>query len=183
MKKKLFIGVLLLTQYGCSIMSVEECKTANWESVGEKDGALGKQTQLAKYDKACQKAEISPVQTSYEKGYRKGLQYYCQPQKIFTLALKGQGRYDVCPLEQQQGLTNYYNVAHRYYSAKIDYENTKAQYNRQLNLLMSSKVPRKDIANYQRQLNNLDSLSIQRLADFWTAERNMLEFKKQYRLN
>ena len=31
---------------GCAAMSVEQCKTANWFNVGEKDGSAGRESRL-----------------------------------------------------------------------------------------------------------------------------------------
>jgi hypothetical protein len=44
-----------------------------------------------------QKANITPNQNLYEKGYQKGLNFYCRPETIFDEALAGRGDYRVCP--------------------------------------------------------------------------------------
>ena len=41
----LLVGFTILLS-GCAAMSVEQCKTANWFKVGEKDGAAGRETRL-----------------------------------------------------------------------------------------------------------------------------------------
>jgi hypothetical protein len=69
-------------------MSVEQCKTANWFNVGEKDGSAGRESRLDQYYSSCQKANITPNQNLYEKGYQKGLNFYCRPETIFDEALK-----------------------------------------------------------------------------------------------
>lgn len=45
---------------GCAAMSVEQCKTANWFNVGEKDGSAGRESRLDQYYSSCQKANITP---------------------------------------------------------------------------------------------------------------------------
>ena len=39
--KNIGLAILAISLSGCAAMSVEECKTANWSLVGEKDGAKG----------------------------------------------------------------------------------------------------------------------------------------------
>ena len=47
-KISLLLGFTILLS-GCAAMSVEQCKTANWFNVGEKDGAAGQESRLDKY--------------------------------------------------------------------------------------------------------------------------------------
>jgi hypothetical protein len=81
--KNIGLAILAISLSGCAAMSVEECKTANWSLVGEKDGSKGSSPRLDQYYKACGKANIVPDQKSYERGYKEGLGYYCQPANIF----------------------------------------------------------------------------------------------------
>ena len=73
MKIILPFSILTFLLSGCAAMSVEQCKTANWLNVGEKDGAAGRESRLDQYYSSCQKANIIPNQSLYEKGYQKGL--------------------------------------------------------------------------------------------------------------
>lgn len=97
-------------------MSVEQCKTANWFNVGEKDGSAGRESRLDQYYSSCQKANITPNQNLYEKGYQKGLNFYCRPETIFDEALAGRGDYRVCPIE---------NVIHYVHIIKSHMNTTK----------------------------------------------------------
>jgi hypothetical protein len=63
---------IVIFAFGCAAMSVEQCKTANWFNVGEKDGSAGRES-IDQYYSSCQKANITPNQNLYEKGYQKGL--------------------------------------------------------------------------------------------------------------
>jgi hypothetical protein len=113
----IFIGLS-----GCTAMSVEECHTANWGQVGERDGELGRSPRLASYYKACQKANLVPDQRAYEQGYKQGLEYYCQPEVIFRKSLVGQGGYMVCPASQRSLLRSYHEIPTAYYEAKLKRE-------------------------------------------------------------
>ena len=56
MKNSLTLAALTVLLSGCAAMSVEQCKTANWLNVGEKDGAAGRESRLDQYYSSCQKA-------------------------------------------------------------------------------------------------------------------------------
>ena len=102
-KISLLLGFTILLS-GCAAMSVEQCKTANWLNVGEKDGAAGREVRLDQYYSSCQKANIVPNQKLYEQGYQKGLGYYCRPETIFNEALEGRGDFRICPLDKRESL-------------------------------------------------------------------------------
>ena len=69
MKIVLILPVFTVLSSGCAAMSVEQCKTANWFNVGEKDGSAGQESRLDRYYSSCQKASVVPNQSLYEKGY------------------------------------------------------------------------------------------------------------------
>ncbi|MBK0411782.1 hypothetical protein JEO87_15000 [Acinetobacter pittii] len=47
--KNIGLAILAISLSGCAAMSVEECKTANWSLVGEKDGSKGSSPRLDQY--------------------------------------------------------------------------------------------------------------------------------------
>ena len=52
----LSVGIILSS---CSVMSVEECKTADWKEVGYKDGSNGLSKQrFSEYISACKEGRI-----------------------------------------------------------------------------------------------------------------------------
>lgn len=52
LNKILWIMPILASLSGCAAMSLEQCKTANWLVVGEKDGSDGRERRLDQYHKA-----------------------------------------------------------------------------------------------------------------------------------
>lgn len=49
MKVIFLLTTLSFLLSGCAAMSVEQCKTANWFNVGEKDGSAGRESRLDQY--------------------------------------------------------------------------------------------------------------------------------------
>lgn len=102
-------------------MTPTECRIANWSQMGERDASQGQSDQIARYVDSCVKQQV-PVSnqsvTQYRKGYQAGLQAYCQPEQILSLASAGKGNLSVCPAVQQTKLRPYYQAGRRHYDAQ-----------------------------------------------------------------
>lgn len=183
MKTIVFLSTLAMLLSGCAAMSIEQCKTANWLSVGEKDGSAGYESRLDKYYSACQKANIIPNQALYEKGYQTGLGYYCQPENIFSEALEGRGDFRVCPAEKRQLLRPYYLVAYEYYQADSEFNRSQNEISRYLKELERTDLSSKVRDDYKKRLYDLriNSSSVQ--SRYHNAVRNMERFKAEHGLN
>ncbi|ENX15741.1 hypothetical protein F895_02287 [Acinetobacter sp. CIP 64.2] len=183
MKKILLLSTLTILLSGCAAMSVEQCKTANWFNVGEKDGSNGHDSRLDKYYSSCQKANIVPNQKLYDQGYQKGLSYYCRPENIFSEALEGRGDIHVCPIEKRESLRSYYQVANEYYQADSEFNRSQSDMNRYL-----KELERKDLSNkvrddYQKRLYDLRINSSWVQSRYQQAVRNLERFKAEHGLN
>ncbi|MCH7336763.1 DUF2799 domain-containing protein [Acinetobacter sp. NIPH 2699] len=182
MKKILFLSMLTVLLSGCAAMSVEQCKTANWFNVGEKDGSAGHESRLDKYYSSCQKANVVPNQSLYEKGYQKGLGYYCRPETIFNEALDGRGDFRVCPLDKRASLHRYYQVANDYYQANAEFDRSQNDLSHYLKELERKDLTSKQREDYKKRLNNvhLNSRSVQ--SRYHDAVRNLERFKAEHGL-
>ena len=183
MKTIFQISILSLLLSGCAVMSVEQCKNANWEDIGEKDGAIGKEPRLDKYYSSCQKADITPNQALYEKGYKQGLSYYCRPESIFYEAMAGRGHYQVCPIEKRDVLRSYYQVANEYYQANSEFERTQNDIGYYL-----KELDRKDLTlavrdKYKKRLYDLRLNSSKVQYRYQDAVRALERFKAEHALD
>ena len=174
-------SALLVLMSGCASMSIEQCKTANWQSVGEKDGANGAGSLLARHYKACQKAQVVPDQKQYEQGYAKGLSYYCTPRTVFDYALQGRGNYEYCPVQQRASLRPYHQTANQYFQAKRAFSDSENQWTSARQKLLENGLKEKDRTYYKKLvMEGYDRLpQLRRDLDF--AEQQLLDFK--YRNN
>ena len=166
---------------GCASMSVEQCKTANWYQIGEKEGASGSGSLLDRHYKACQKVQVIPNQTQYEQGFKKGLSYYCTPRTVFDYALQGRGNYEYCPLQQRASLRPYYQTANQYYQARKTFSENEGKWSLARQKLLERGLKEKDRTYYQKMvMEGYDRLpQLRRDLDF--AEQQLLDFK--YRNN
>lgn len=91
------LGLLALTG-ACETMSADECKVADWRSLGFQDGANG--TSLDKYaarEKSCAKTGVTAQFEPYSVGRTDGLRSFCTPERGFRAALGGYVYPGVCP--------------------------------------------------------------------------------------
>ena len=174
----LLVGFTILLS-GCAAMSVEQCKTANWFNVGEKDGAAGRESRLDKYYSSCQKANIVPNQKLYEQGYQKGLGYYCRPETIFNEALEGRGDFRICPLDKRESLRIYYQVANGYYQANSEFDRSQNDINYYLKELERKDLSVKDRDDYRKRLYDLRINSSRVQSRYQDAVRNLERFKAE----
>lgn len=173
------VGVLS----GCASMSIEECKTANWTRIGEQDGIKGQGSQLAQHYKACQKASIIPNQQEYEVGLKRGMQYYCAPERIFENALKGQGNYQYCELNQHQVLAPYYEIAHQYYTSQKELDQIERKLEDSKQRLLDPKLSEKDKKIFKEENEHLFKEFLQKRQHFFNIERSLYHFKNKNNLN
>ncbi len=78
---RFFLGTVLLGSTvmlsACATMSKEECKVADWRTVGYQDAASGQYAQLSDHAKSCSKVKIVPDKNQYMLGYTEGEKSYC----------------------------------------------------------------------------------------------------------
>ncbi|MGF1716495.1 DUF2799 domain-containing protein [Photobacterium chitinilyticum] len=96
--RKLALSILVIAQMaGCSSMSVEECKTADWQAVGTIDGQNGvPASRVNDYSEDCKEAGVRVDQPAWYAGYDLGLSYYCVPDNGYRIGRSGRAYYGVC---------------------------------------------------------------------------------------
>ncbi len=180
--KNIGLAILAINLSGCAAMSVEECKTANWSLVGEKDGSKGSSPRLDQYYKACGKANIVPDQKLYERGYKEGLGYYCQPSNIFYNALEGNGNINVCPIEQRNRLRPYYRAASDYYNAKNEYDRYDEKFKQYSDSAYNEKLKPEERERYRKLLRELQIDRDRINRNYWNSIRDIERFKYDHGL-
>lgn len=178
----LFSLIILLS--GCSAMSVEECKIAQWEDVGYNDASQGyDKLRFASYTKACAKGNVTPNQTRYNTGYSAGLKLYCTPQNIFDLGLSGSANYMICPTSELAYLKPYYDVSNSYYEANREKEGLQKEIERYEKLLENKDLKEDVKKSYKNSLNNLEFKRSRIMRNYYDAEDTVERFKRAKNLN
>ena len=88
---------------GCATMSQDECRMADWYSVGFEDGVRGAGADnIGKHREACAEHGIAPDFDRYQAGRDSGLVEFCQPSKAYRLGVAGGGYNGVCNSELEE---------------------------------------------------------------------------------
>ena len=118
---------VMLFMCGCATMSSDECVATDWSAIGYEDGARGYTTdRFSKHRKACAKHGITADFGSYQAGRDQGLVEYCQPGRGYDVGVNGGRYYGVCPVNQEAGFLDAYNVGHQLYTLRsnVNYANS-----------------------------------------------------------
>lgn len=170
----LFSSIVLT---GCASLSPEQCRVADWKALGEKDGYQGREEQLARHVKSCAPIGVTPSTELYRQGYHAGLKVYCQPQHILDQALAGNGRVDVCPIQQQAMLLSYYRAGHAVYESSAEVDRLVQEQDRLERELTEHKTTDQRRAEIRKKLRELDD-SLRRARQAREgAENNLRRYK------
>ena len=97
---------------GCASLSESECRNANWEDVGIRDGAAGRPEEyLIEHSKACAKVAVVPDRGAWMHGREQGLERFCVPYRVYQIGEYG-GGFDagICRNFDQDRLINAYET-------------------------------------------------------------------------
>lgn len=119
MNKKITLAVLstaLLLLSGCATMNEDECRSADWYSVGFEDGAHGRSINyIGNHREACAEYGISPRADRYQDGWNKGIRRYCTPRNGYQAGMHGRSRSAQCPADLAREFRAAYQYGHRIY--------------------------------------------------------------------
>ncbi len=115
---------------GCASMSADECRTADWQTIGYEDGLKGHTGErIARHRKACAKAEITPDLDGYEAGRERGLRVFCKPANAFNLGSDGYNYQGICPADLEADFLVAYEDGRGLYELKEDVRRTQKDIN------------------------------------------------------
>lgn len=106
---------------GCTTMSPQECKTANWQDVGHRDGRDGKSlTMLETRTSDCAEAGVRVDSTAYLRGRDTGLRSFCRIENAGPLGLNGGSYEGVCPPQVDAEFRRHFQAGRAVYSARAE---------------------------------------------------------------
>lgn len=150
--------VVLVSLASCNSLSKEECVAADWQVIGDTDGAAGfdPQERFANHVKSCARVKIVPDQTKWYEGYRGGIQRYCTPLSGLTHGEAGDGYHNVCPPETEPAFMRGYGLGRKSYELR----------SRMNSLLSDISVKEMEIDRlYDEMKNTADDLKRRSLRD------------------
>jgi hypothetical protein len=100
-------------------MSLDKCKSANWEDYGNQEAMEGLQNSYTRWLGECHEYGIIPDEASYSKGYKKGITNFCTFQNGYLIGNDGKQLSTFCPIEAQETFTKGYIEGKRSFDSKV----------------------------------------------------------------
>ncbi|MDQ8023065.1 MAG: DUF2799 domain-containing protein [Moraxellaceae bacterium] len=150
----LWLGLLS----GCASLSEKECRTADWQQIGYRDGSNGyPRSRAVDHAQACRKLGVSVDEPRYFAGHAQGLQRYCTPDNGLRAGLSGQAYANVCPADLAVAFEERYSAGREVWHQRrrideLDNERRSLEY-------QLSRAKTDDDRRYLR--NNLRSLDFE----------------------
>ncbi len=119
-------AILSLGLMGCATLSEEECRSADWRTIGYEDGVDGRpESRIADHRKACADVGIAPDLSLYQDGRMQGLTVYCQPRRGFEEGADGNTYHGVCPPDLDYEFRAAYEDGRRLHDLTSDAEDLR----------------------------------------------------------
>lgn len=159
MKSPLFaVGLLLLT--GCSTLSEQDCRQADWFQIGVRDGRFGEPAALLQqHQTACDRYAVVDG-AAYEAGRVQGLQDYCKLENALRLGLNGLRYKGTCPAEVDMRFNRYNSTALTVYSLRQQLAECQGRIGHQENKMLigrDSLKARSELRILQRERERLQT--------------------------
>lgn len=140
-KNILLLGCISIVVSSCSTLNKDECKTANWRTIGYEDGTKGyKASRIGQHRSACSEYGIHPDLNAYTTGRKEGLHEYCVPATAYTKGLYGYGYNGVCFGYNERAFLDAYNDGFKIYKAKKILNNMKKDYSKEESYISSLEM-------------------------------------------
>ena len=109
--KTIGAAALVRLTSACSTMNEDQCRSADWRTVGFEDGSRGSsQSRIGDYRKACAEFGVQPDLNAYREGHDQGVRTYCTRASGFEKGEAGFTYAGVCPEDLEPEFLAGYNA-------------------------------------------------------------------------
>lgn len=174
----------LILLSGCSTLSEQECRHADWQRLGVRDGQQGKFVGLLdEHIKSCTQYGVRPDERQYLAGREAGLQQYCQLGNAFRIGMNGEAYTGVCPLDVDAKFRRNNVAALEVYNSKRKMEDIYYQLSRKERELAEKNMPEKERTHLREEIRELDRKRDRLRSDLYYQEQELshLMNKMNYR--
>ncbi len=145
-----FLIFSLTALAGCATLDEDECRNADWFSIGLEDGARGyPASHISQHRKACAKYGIAPDFATYEQGRQKGLEEYCTPRNGYARGNAGKRYNGSCPKHLEAAYIRALNQGRDVYNYAGSVKKQEQELQKQHDILEAIE---KDIADTEEEL-------------------------------
>ncbi|WP_434362887.1 DUF2799 domain-containing protein [Parasalinivibrio latis] len=125
--KWLLAGSLILVVSGCSVMNEDECRTADWYSIGYQDGANGSDmaNSLGDRSSACAEYNVRVNFDQYKEGYQHGIKAFCNEASGYYAASTGYVYQGICPANLEPAFLKGYKRGRKLFEIQQEVDQAK----------------------------------------------------------
>lgn len=105
----------------CASMSEDQCRRADWQAQGERDGASGQPPgRIDAHREACAKAGVTPDAMRWQQGWRRGVLSYCTPRSAWQEGARNQTYQGACRDYDENNFLRWHRLGHDVYKARSE---------------------------------------------------------------
>ena len=148
--------ILVMGLSGCATMSRDECLVANLYEIGKKDASQGfRLARLGEHRESCAEHGIAPSAADYRDGYSRGLPFYCNREKGWSVGLNGQSYHDICPPELEREFQTGYRAGREIHDLEQQLDEVDRRMDRVEHKLDKSDLSEEQSQSLRRELSDL----------------------------
>lgn len=177
--KQLSLLLVALVLGGCASLSEDQCRTADWESIGYLDGTRGYSSgRIGEHSEACAKVSITPDRTLYEEGRNRGLEEFCTPRNGVRFGEQGSAYGGVCPAHLESGFLRGYDIGRDLRALQEHMQQLQSEVQRVQTRLQQNNPPPNEYERDQLiyRLRDLEREYGRAESDYRQAERRARDF-------
>lgn len=162
-----------------TVMSENDCASADWRAIGEQDGDQGLTfEQFGKRAEACAKFGFGVDQLAYDAGRKIGLERYCTPDGGFYAGRTGASYRGVCLPQDEDLFLNEYELGSELYKRETAYAKAVKNYEDAVQALERHRKDLRGARNRSRDdnLSNEDRETARRDIEYHRREIDALEY-------
>lgn len=126
-------------------LSKEECRLADWRTIGYEDGARGApQSRIGEHRKACAEHGVAPDLDAYRSGWNDGVQGYCRPGNGYRLGRAGSHYSGVCPATMEPAFLQAYGHGREIHSLEHEVKRLQRTLNHKHSRMEEIEVEMRD---------------------------------------
>lgn len=159
---------------GCSTLSEQECRSADWYQLGAKDGQQGEPANLLdEHKESCKSYGVRPDESRYLEGREAGLKEYCQFGNAFRIGTNGEEYKGTCPLEVDAAFRRNNAAALEVYNSKKKIEEVDRKLARKEHELAEKDLSDKEKVRLLGEIRELDRQRERLRSDLHYQEREL----------
>lgn len=159
----------------CATLNEDQCRTANWQQLGQENGAAGHPASyIEEHRRACAEHKLPVDQQQWSIGWEQGIRVFCTPENGLTMGREGRSYANSCPLELKTDFEAAYSVSKALYDARA----SRDRIQRELDSLLDARQKAEKPEDRQRISGDIE---IKR-SSLRSAERRVWEAEGDYDL-